>query len=148
MSGTVWFALVAIIAGGAAIAVQAPVNARLASHVGDSVATAAISFGVGFVILATIAVLRGAVPAPAALGDVPWWAGAGGALGTIYVASALWAVHVLGAVTMVAALILGQLLAALALDATGALGLAVREITPTRIAAVVLVAAGLVLSRV
>jgi bacterial/archaeal transporter family-2 protein len=57
-------------------------------------------------------------------------------------------VHVLGVVTMVAALILGQLLAALALDATGAFGLAVREISPTRVAAVALVAAGLVLSRV
>lgn len=148
MTGTVWLALVAIIAGGAAIAVQAPVNARLASHVGDSFATAAISFGVGFVILAAIAAARGAVPSPAALTGVPWWAWAGGALGTIYVASALWAVHVLGAVTMVAALILGQLVAALALDATGALGLAVREISLTRVAAVALVAAGLVLSRV
>jgi bacterial/archaeal transporter family-2 protein len=47
MSGTVWFALIAIMAGGAAIAVQAPINARLASYVGDSFATAAISFGWG-----------------------------------------------------------------------------------------------------
>jgi transporter family-2 protein len=148
MSGTVWIALLAIMAGGAAIAVQAPINARLAAHVGDSFATAAISFGVGFVILAAIAIARGAVPPFAALSGVPWWAWIGGAMGTIYVASALWAVHVLGVVTMVAALILGQLLAALALDATGAFGLAVRDITLTRIGAVGLVAAGLVLSRV
>ena len=78
---------------------------------------------------------------------MPWWAWFGGTLGTIYVASSLWAVHVLGVVTMVAALILGQLLAALALDASGAFGMAVREISPTRIAAVGCVAAGLVLSR-
>jgi transporter family-2 protein len=148
MSGTFWFALLSIMAGGAAIAVQAPINAKLASFVGDSFATAAISFGVGFLILAAISVARGAVPSLASLSGVPWWAWIGGALGTIYVASALWAVHVLGVVTMVAALILGQLLAALALDATGAFGLAVREISMTRIGAVALVAAGLVLSRV
>jgi transporter family-2 protein len=148
MTGTVWIALLAIMAGGAAIAVQAPINARLASFVGDSFATAAISFGVGFLLLAAISVARGAVPSLASLSGVPWWAWIGGALGTVYVASALWAVHVLGVVTMVAALILGQLLAALALDATGAFGLAVREISATRIAAVGLVAAGLVLSRV
>jgi transporter family-2 protein len=148
MSGTFWIALLAIMAGGAAIAVQAPINAKLASYVGDSFATAAISFGVGFLILAAIAVARGAVPSLGSLGGVPWWAWIGGAMGTIYVASALWAVHVLGVVTMVAALILGQLLAALALDATGAFGLAVREISMTRVAAVGLVAAGLVLSRV
>ena len=148
MTGTMWLAIMAIVAGGAAIAVQAPVNARLAVHVGDAFATAAISFGVGFLLLGAVAVARGAVPGPAALAAVPWWAWLGGALGTIYVASALWAVHVLGVVTMVAALILGQLVAALALDATGAFGLAVREISATRIAAVGLVAAGLVLSRV
>jgi bacterial/archaeal transporter family-2 protein len=39
------------------------------------------------------------------------------------------------------------LVAALAIDATGTLGMAVREISPTRIAAVGLVFAGLVLSR-
>lgn len=147
MSGQVWIALLAIMAGGAAIATQAPINARLAAHVGDGVAAAAISFGVGFLVLGALTLARGTVPGTEALAAVPWWAWIGGALGTIYVASALWAVHVLGAVTMVAALILGQLVAAIVLDATGAFGIAVREISLTRIAAVGLVAAGLVLSR-
>ena len=113
-------ALVAIAAGGAAIATQAPINARLGTFVGDPVATAAISFFVGFLVLGGIALAKGAVPAPAALAGAPWWAWIGGALGAVYVWAAVWSVGVLGVVTMVAALIFGQLAAALVLDAVGA----------------------------
>ena len=71
----------------------------------------------------------------------------GGVLGAFYVWSVLWAIPTLGALTVISALILGQLSAALVIDATGLLGLSVQAITPTRIAAAALVAAGLVLSR-
>lgn len=141
------WALIAIFAGGFAIAVQAPINARLSAHVGDGMAAAAISFGVGFLLLAAVTLMRGAVPATERLAAVPWWAWTGGTFGTLYVWAALWSVSSLGVVTMVAALILGQMSAALLLDATGAFGLAVREVSPQRIGAVVLVAAGVVLSR-
>ncbi|MGR3490637.1 MAG: DMT family transporter [Shimia sp.] len=139
-------ALTAIAIGGACIAIQAPINARLASHVGDPVAAAAISFLVGFMVLAAVTLARGAVPGVSAL-DAPWWAWVGGALGAIYVWAAVWSVGTLGVVTLVAALIFGQLSAALVLDAIGAFGMQVREISWTRIGAVILVAAGLVLSR-
>ena len=140
-------ALLAIALGGACIAVQAPINARLAGAVGDPVLAAAISFGVGFAILIVIAAARGALPGlPGGL-SAPWWVWAGGALGAFYVWAAVWSVGTLGVVTLVAALILGQMLAAMAVDATGAFGTAVREITPTRLAAAALVAAGVVLSR-
>ncbi len=147
MSGLIWVAMAAIAIGGAAIATQAPINARLASHVGDPVAAAAISFLVGFLVLAAVAVARGAVPGLGEMAAAPWWAWIGGALGAIYVWAAVWSVGTLGVVTMVAALIFGQLAAALFLDAVGAFGLQVREISLTRIAAVCLVGAGLVLSR-
>ncbi len=147
MSITVWIALIAIAVGGMAIATQAPINSRLASHVGDPVAAAAISFGVGFAVLAAITILRGGVPGMAQMASAPWWAWTGGALGAIYVWAAVWSVSTLGVVTMVAALIFGQLAAALVLDSTGAFGLAVREISLTRILAVLCVAVGLILSR-
>jgi transporter family-2 protein len=113
----------------------------------DPVAAAAISFIVGAIALSLIVVLRGAVPSGAQMGAVPWWAWIGGALGAVYVWAAVWSVGTLGVLTMVAALIFGQLAAALLLDAIGAFGLQVRDISWTRIAAIVLVAAGLVLSR-
>ncbi len=148
MSPQYLFALLAIAVGGACIATQAPINSRLGSHVGDPVTAAAISFIVGAIVLSLIVLARGAVPSGAQMAAAPWWAWVGGALGAIYVWAAVWAVGTLGVVTMVAALIFGQLAAALALDAIGAFGLQVREISWTRIAAVVMVAGGLVLSRV
>ncbi|MCU4651259.1 DMT family transporter [Roseibacterium sp. SDUM158016] len=134
--------------GGAASTLQAPINARLAAHTGDSVAAAAISFAVGMAILSSIALFRAGLPDGSALANAPWWAWAGGAFGAIYVWSALATVGTLGAVTMVAALILGQLTAALVIDAVGGFGLQVREIGWTRLLAVAFVAVGLVLSRV
>ena len=68
-------------------------------------------------------------------------------LGAAYVWAAAWTVGTLGVVTMIAGLVFGQLAAALLIDATGAFGVAVREVSPTRLAAVALVGAGLVLSR-
>ncbi|MDJ0858551.1 MAG: DMT family transporter [Dinoroseobacter sp.] len=144
---TYWLGLGAVALGGAGIATQAPINATLARQAGDPVAAAAISFGVGFMVLSAIVLLRGTVPSPAALAPLPWWAWTGGALGAIYVWAAAWSVSTIGVVSLVAALVLGQLLAALVLDAVGAFGMAAREISLKRIAAVILVAAGLFLSR-
>jgi transporter family-2 protein len=140
-------ALAAITLGGACAALQAPVNARLGGHLGDPVAAAAASFAVGFAVLAAVTILRGSVPGLAQAAAAPWWAWAGGALGAVYVWSAVWSVGTLGVLTMVAGLILGQLVAALAIDAVGAFGLQVREISWTRIAAVGFVGVGLLLSR-
>ena len=147
MSIAVWVALVAVALGGASTATQAPINARLATYVGDPVATAAISFLVGFLVLSVLALVRGGLPDWGELSQAPWWAWAGGALGAFYVWAALWSIGTLGAVTLVAAMIFGQLAAALVLDATGAFGLPLREISWTRVLAVAFVAAGLILSR-
>ncbi len=147
MSWTVWAALAAVALGGAAIATQAPINGRLAAALGDPVAASAISFLVGLVLLAGLTVVRGGVPSAAALGSVPWWAWTGGALGAFYVWAAITSVGTLGVVTLVAALIFGQMVAALILDATGAFGLVAREVSWPRLAGVLLVAGGLVLSR-
>jgi transporter family-2 protein len=69
-------------------------------------------------------------------------------LGTVYVLAALWSVPKVGVLTVVAAAVFGQLMAALVMDAVGAFGLAAREISLTRILAVIMVLGGLVLSRV
>ncbi|WP_424969832.1 DMT family transporter [Dinoroseobacter sp. S76] len=148
MSITYWLALGAVALGGAGIATQAPINATLARSAGDPVATAAISFGVGFIVLSAITLARGTVPSWEALAPLPWWAWTGGALGAIYVCAAAWSADRIGVVSLVAALVFGQLIAALILDAIGAFGMAAREISPTRILAVLMVAGGLLLSRV
>ncbi|MDX5351317.1 MAG: DMT family transporter [Paracoccaceae bacterium] len=142
-----WWAAAAVALGGVAIAVQAPINAALGRGLGAPVPAAAVSFGVGFLVLLAVSLVQGQGGAYLKLTQVPAWTLVGGLLGAWYVFAAVWGVASLGVVTLVAALVLGQMAAALAIDATGALGMTVREITPTRIAAAGLVMAGLVLSR-
>lgn len=141
------WAIAVVILGGVAVAVQAPINAALGRELGAVVPAAAVSFGVGFVVLLILSLLQGVGDSYLKLSEVPLWTLAGGILGACYVFSAIWGVSTLGVVTMVAALALGQMGAAIAIDATGQLGMAVREISPQRIAACGLVMAGLVLSR-
>ncbi|WP_135447647.1 MULTISPECIES: DMT family transporter [Tabrizicola] len=142
-----WWAVAAVALGGVAIAVQAPINAALGRGLGGAVPAAAVSFGVGFLVLLVASLVQGQGGAYARLTAVPVWTLAGGVLGAWYVFAAVWGVASLGVVTLVAALVFGQMAAALVIDATGALGMAVREITPTRIAAAAMVLGGLVLSR-
>lgn len=141
------FALVIVVAAGIAVAVQSPMNAALGRTIGSGVAAAAISFGVGFVALVAVAFLLGQQASFARVTDAPPVLLLGGIIGAFFVWSMLWAVPTLGSLTAITALILGQMLAALMIDATGLFGLTIQAITPTRIAAAGLVAAGVVLSR-
>lgn len=142
-----WWIVAAVVLGGMAISVQAPINAALTRELGGPVAAAAVSFGVGFLVLLVIALAQGHGGMFLKLPQVPAWTLIGGCLGAWYVLSSIWGVTSLGVLTLVSALILGQMTAALVIDATGMLGVAVREVTPTRIAAAGLVMAGLILSR-
>jgi bacterial/archaeal transporter family-2 protein len=140
-------ALAALVAAGAVLAVQAPVNAVLSRGAGDPVVAAAVNFGVGFLFCLTICVLRGVGPQAGMVAMVPTWAWFGGVLGGTYIATLIFAVPITGALTAAVATVLGQLVMALVLDRVGAFGMPVQEITWQRIAGVGLVFAGLLLTR-
>ncbi len=146
MTGGAWIAVLLIVLGGAAVAVQAPVNGALGRSLQSPLVAATVSFGVGFAALLALSLL-GSGGAMAGLGDVPFWQFAGGLLGAFYVWAMVSTISTLGVVTALAALILGQLGAALLIDHVGAFGVAVQPMSPRRLLAVALVAAGLVLSR-
>lgn len=140
------FALIGMVIGGIAIASQAPINARLGSVVGGSLAAAMISFGVGFVALFAINAMQRNLPGMETLRSVPLWVWSGGILGAYFVVMTTFSVSILGVVTMLAAMIFGQMVGGLLLDAVGAFGMPVREISWQRLAAVVLVGSGVLLS--
>jgi transporter family-2 protein len=147
MTSTSLLAVLAIAVGGAAIAVQAPLNAALGRSLSSAPAAAAVSFGVGFVVLLVLTLVLGGSGAFARLPAAAPWQLLGGFLGAYYVWAVIWGVPQLGVVTMVAALVLGQMGAAIALDAAGAFGGASHAVTPQRLVAAGLVGAGLILSR-
>ena len=139
--------LLGILLGGVFLASQAPINAALAKTLGDPVLAACISFGIGFVVLAVLSAVRGAWPSGSTMAAAPWWSWLGGLLGAFYVAVVIWGVPQLGVVSTVAALVFGQVAAALILDAVGAFGLPVQAITWQRLLAAGMILGGLVLSR-
>ncbi|CAM3054761.1 transporter family-2 protein [Paracoccus aminovorans] len=132
---------------GVCIAVQAPINAALGRGLQSPLAAAAISFGVGFAILALAALGLGQGRAFLRAGSMEWWMWAGGMLGAFYVWTMVWTLPRLGALTALCALALGQILAAIVLDRTGAFGLPLREISLPRVLAALMVGGGLILSR-
>ena len=147
MGSTFWLALPVVIAAGVATTLQAPINSVLGRTLDSTLAAAAISFGVGFIVLMILTLASGGSGFVMRLSGVTWWHLLGGALGAFYVWAALWGVPTLGVVCTVSALILGQMLVALVLDSYGPFGLPIKELSFQRIFAVVLVSSGLVLSR-
>lgn len=147
MSQTLFLALAALISAGAVLAVQAPINAALARAAGDPTLAAAINFGVGFLVMSVVCLLRGVWPAAGFPASVPVWAWVGGALGGFYITMLVLSVPVTGALTAATAGILGQLVMSMVLDHYGAFGLPVQPITWQRVAGLVLVMGGLLLSR-
>src|SRR5437762_7532139 len=139
--------LLLALAAGAALPVQAGINARLATFVGGPLRASMISFAVGTVALALVALIatRGLVSTQR-VGDVPWWGWLGGAVGAGYVASVVAAAPRLGALNLFAAVIFGQLLCSVVLDHFGVL-YKEHSLSAGRLAGVVLLAAGVVLVR-
>lgn len=144
MDGKAIAVLATAFAGGL-VALQAPINSGLGRAVG-SLPAASFSFAIGLVALVGITLVAGG--GFGRIGEVSglsWYWLIGGLLGAIYVTTVLITVRELGAGGVTAATITGQLTLSVVIDRLGILGLPEREITPARIAGVLLLAAGVFL---
>ncbi len=92
-------------------------------------------------------ILRDPLPSASSLERVPWWAWAGGAFGTVFVGLSMLTLPALGGATYVALLVAGQMIAALALDHFGWLGVAQRSIDMSRLLGVAFLVGGVFLIR-
>lgn len=141
------FVLTAVLVG-LLLPVQAGVNAELRVTLGHPLTTAFVSFLVGTVALGILMVLAGAaVPNPRAMAQAPLYQWSGGLLGAIYIAAAVVLAPRLGAATLIASVVTGQMIASLVLDHFGLVGFAEHPIGPGRIVGALLVVAGVVLIR-
>jgi bacterial/archaeal transporter family-2 protein len=128
---------------GIATAFQPGINAQIAAHTPSRFYGGIANFAVGLLtMLLVCAFLRPPLPDIHRLSQAPWWAWTGGLLGAFFVCMALSLVPRMGASTYLAAMIAGQLIAGLVIDHYGLVGLIPREISPGRIAGVLLVVAG------
>lgn len=141
-------ALLALLAG-TCIPTQAGINTRLSLWTRSPILAAAVSFLVGTIVLVGY-VLTSRLPVPdwrSAAGQ-PWWLWSGGALGAFFVAITIYVAPRLGATSMLAWILVGQMLAALALDHCGVLGYPLHPLSLGRIVGVLLLVAGAFLVRV
>jgi transporter family-2 protein len=138
-------ALLLGVGAGALVGMQAPVNARLGRSVGG-VQAASISFLVGTVaLLAAASVAHGGFGSYAKVGGAPWWALIGGLLGAVYVTVAILTVRTLGASSLTAVVITGQLAISVVIDRFGLFGIERQSIGAPRILGLVLLVIGVAL---
>jgi transporter family-2 protein len=131
------------ISAGFGLALQVGMNAQLRKVLQSANLAALISFLVGTVALvALMLVTRTALPSRDSLAAVPAWALFGGLFGAFYVAISTIVAAELGAASLLALALVGQLTMALVVDHFGWLGLPVNPITLTRLAGVGLLGVG------
>jgi transporter family-2 protein len=141
------FLLLAVLAG-AMLPVQTGVNVQLRGLLGQPLAAALVSFLVGTLgLAAVVALLRVPVPVGAAWGRSAWWHWSGGLLGGSFIALTIVLAPRLGAATLIAALVAGQMTASLIVDHYGRVGFAQHAVTPLRLAGAALIVVGVVLVR-
>jgi transporter family-2 protein len=141
------FALLAILAG-VCIPAQAGINTRLSLWTRSPVTAAAISFLIGTLVLSGYLLLsRLPLPDWRSAAGQPWWLWSGGALGAFFVAVTIYLAPRIGATSMLAWMLAGQMLAALALDHYGVLGYPLHPLSPGRIAGVLMLVGGALMVR-
>jgi bacterial/archaeal transporter family-2 protein len=138
--------LLLALAAGVLLPVQAGVNAQLRSVVGSPLTAALVSFLVGTAGLGTAAVIfRAPTTLRAAWAVAPWWLWVGGLIGALYVVATIVLAPRLGAATLVAAVVAGQMIASLLLDQYGLLGFPTHPMNGLRVLGAALVIVGVIL---
>jgi bacterial/archaeal transporter family-2 protein len=136
------------IAAGISIVVQQVLNANLRAALSSAAWSGFMSYFLGVLcMVALAAALRDPVPSAAVAGRIPWWAWSGGVFGAIFIGLAIFLVPQLGAATFITLLVTGQMLASVAFDHFGWMGLAQRPVDLPRLAGVALLIGGVVLIR-
>ncbi len=136
-----------IVLAGAAMPLEAALNAKVGQTMQSPAFAALVSFAVGAVVCLVLT-LSGVMGRPqlAQAHALPWWAWAGGALGALIVVVSLLAVRQVGAAVLITATVLGQVVLALAMDAGGWFGVPKVPLNAWRVLGGVLVCVGVVLT--
>ncbi len=133
---------------GASIVVQQALNANLRLALSSAVWSGFVSYLVGLVCMALLALaLRDPVPSAGLAARIPWWAWSGGLFGAIFIGLSIYLVPQLGAATFIALLVSGQMIASVTVDHFGWLGVAQRSFDLPRLVGVALLVGGVVLIR-
>lgn len=130
---------------GAVLATQVGVNLQLSNAVGNPVMSTLFSFVVGAIGLTVyVLVIRAPLPPFSSLAQIPAWKWTGGLLGATYVLLTIVSGPRLGAASLLALVVTGQMIAAMVLDQNGWLGFAQHSINLWRVLGAALLVTGTV----
>jgi bacterial/archaeal transporter family-2 protein len=141
-----WLAFPFALVAGALITFQTGSNARLKEALGHPLPSVIVNYIVGiFCVGIYSAASRIPIPGIAQAGTAPWWAWIGGLFGAIYGVAAVFLAHPLGAATLTALVVTGQLVCSVVLDHFGWIGFDVHPAGWGRITGCALMVTGLLL---
>lgn len=133
---------------GIGTALQPGVNSRFADAAGHRVHGGVINFAIGLVTMLLVwTVTRIEAPAAGRLAQGPWWMWFGGVLGAFFVTTAVFLVPRMGTASYVAAMVAGQLIASLAIDHFGLVGMKPSPLTFGRALGAILIFGGMLCIR-
>ncbi len=140
-----FYFILAFVAG-MALTIQVGINSTLRRGLGDPAMATLVSFLVGTVgLVLYLLVMRASLPGKAAIAAVPSWAWLGGLVGAFYVATTVIVGPRLGSATLLALVVLGQLLASLVIDHFGWIGFPEHPISTLRILGAIMLFGGVLL---
>jgi len=142
MTGLLLFALLV----GLLLPLQAGINSQLRLHMGHPLWASLVSFTGGTLALVCLLALnRISLPPVGWLERVPWWQLTGGLLGALFVTAALMLAPRLGAATLVASVVAGQMVGSMVIDHYGIVGYPQHDLSVERIMGMLLVIIGVAL---
>ncbi len=134
--------VVAAVAVGGFISLQPGLNADVARRIGSPFAAAFLSIGISFAFALFYILSTRQSATWAAAWSLPWYLWIPGVIGFVFVAVGLWLAPILGASTLFASIVAGQLISATIVDQLGVGGYEAHAFDPWRIVAVALVLSG------
>ena len=143
-----FFLYVLALGAGVSVATQQVLNGGLRTALASPAWAGLVSYAGGLVAMIVAVIALGErVPSWKTIADVPWYAWSGGLFGAAFILLAILLLPFLGAATLFALVIAGQVLAAVTMDHFGAFGLTAHPVSAARLAGAVLPIAGVVLIR-
>jgi bacterial/archaeal transporter family-2 protein len=133
---------------GVSVATQQVLNGSLRTSLGSPAWAGFFSYLGGLLtMIAVLFALGEQLPSWRAVANTPWWAWSGGLLGGVFILLAILLLPSLGAATLIALVVAGQMLATITLDHFGLFGLAPHPVSLSRLLGAALLVAGVVLIR-
>jgi transporter family-2 protein len=136
----------AALGAGISVAVQQVLNGSLRASLNSPAWAGFASYLGGLVTMVVVLLaMREPMPSWKLAAATPWWAWSGGILGGVFILLVILLLPSLGAATLLALVVAGQMTAAVLMDHFGAFGLAQHSLSISRLLGVALVIGGVVL---